>query len=107
MKIAFQLKNYDWYTIYYNEFSVGSADNNYPLTVGGFNEEDDDVIAWFASHQLNGMKFSTPDTGVRIITWPVVTVQLNWRVDGGTITVLILKHQHKSTLHRQPLCDLH
>ena len=60
MKIVFRLKNDEWHEIYYSEFSVGSADNDYPLSVGGFNGYDD-VTDWFASHQLNGMKFSTPD----------------------------------------------
>ena len=60
MKLIFRLKNNVWHTIYYSEFSVGSAEDHYPLTVGGFNGNSD-VTDWFASHQLNGMKFSTPD----------------------------------------------
>ena len=37
-------------------FSVGSASEEYPLTVGGFTGVGGD---WFAYH--NKMKFSTPD----------------------------------------------
>ena len=59
MKIMFRLHNGKWYIIYYDQFSVGSADDEYPLTVGA--EGYNDVIHWLASHQLNGMKFSTPD----------------------------------------------
>ena len=36
-----------------------SSHTNDPLTVGGFTGGDD--TDWFASHQLSGMKFSTPD----------------------------------------------
>ena len=44
--------------LHYNQFSVGSASEEYPLTVGGFTGVGTD---WFVSHSLNGMKFSTPD----------------------------------------------
>ena len=40
------------------QFSVGSANEEYPLTVGGFTGVGTDQ---FASHSLNGMKFTTPD----------------------------------------------
>ena len=59
MKIVFKLKNDNWHGIHYDWFSVGSASEGYPLTVGGFTGGDD--TDWFASHQLSGMKFSTPD----------------------------------------------
>ena len=61
MKIVFKLKNGNWRGIHYDWFSVGSASEGYPLTVRGFNGGDD--TDWFASdsHQLSGMKFSTPD----------------------------------------------
>ena len=42
--------------LHYNQFSVGSASEEYPLTVGGFAGLGTDQ---FANH--NGMKFSTPD----------------------------------------------
>ena len=53
-------KNGNWYHPHYNQFSVGSASEGYPLTIGGFTGDKDDTD-WFADHPLNGMKFSTPD----------------------------------------------
>ena len=47
-----------WSYLHYNQFSVGSASEEYPLTVGGFTGVGHD---WFADPPLNGMKFSTPD----------------------------------------------
>ena len=41
-----------------NQFSVGSASEEYPLTVRGFTGVGTD---WFISHPQNGMKFTTPD----------------------------------------------
>ena len=60
MKINYHIKNGDWYHPHYNQFSVGSASEGYPLTIGGYTGGDD--IDWFADHPLNGMKFSTPGT---------------------------------------------
>ena len=57
--------------------SVLQSGSVYLLTVGGFIGEGNDH---FASHPLNGMKFSTPDNDN-----DQVTVQLMTRVDGGTI----------------------
>ena len=44
--------------LHYNQFSVGSASEEYPLTVGGFTGVGTD---WFndQSYPHNGMKFST------------------------------------------------
>ena len=49
-----------WSYLHYNQFSVGSAHEEYPLTVGGFTGLGTD---WFNynSKPHNGMKFSTPD----------------------------------------------
>ena len=47
-----------WSYLHYNQFSVGSASEEYPLTIGGFTGVGTDQ---FTSHPLNGMKFSTPD----------------------------------------------
>ena len=56
MRVDYQ--NYDktWSYLHYNQFSVGSASEEYPLTVGGFTGVSSDR---FARH--NGMKFSTPN----------------------------------------------
>jgi len=58
MSITVQFKNGHWRDLRYNQFSVGSASEEYPLTIGGYTGEDPD---YFATHQLNGMKFSTLD----------------------------------------------
>ena len=57
MRVDYQFTNNKSLSyLHYNEFSVGSASEEYPLTVGGFTGVGTN---WFASH--NGMKFSTPD----------------------------------------------
>ena len=58
MRVDYQFNNKTWSYLHYNQFSVGSASEEYPLTVGGFTGIGTDR---FASHPLNGMKFSTPD----------------------------------------------
>ena len=40
MKINYHLNSGPWYHPFYNQFSVGSAKEGYPLTVGGFNGGD-------------------------------------------------------------------
>ena len=54
----YQKNDKTWSYLHYNQFSVGSASEEYPLTVGGFTGEGTDE---FVQHPLNGMKFSTPD----------------------------------------------
>ena len=56
MRVDYQFNNKSWSYLHYNQFSVGSASEEYPLTVGGFIGVGTD---WFAYH--NVMKFSTPD----------------------------------------------
>ena len=58
MRVDYQKKDKTWSYYHYNQFSVGSASEEYPLTVGGFTGVGTDR---FASQPLNGMKFSTPD----------------------------------------------
>ena len=58
MRVDYQKNDKIWSYLHYNQFSVGSASEEYPLTVGGFTGVGTDR---FASHPLNGMKFSTPD----------------------------------------------
>ena len=53
MRVDYQRKNNTWSYLHYNQFSVGSANEEYPLTVGRFTGEGDDRIAYH-----NGMKFS-------------------------------------------------
>ena len=58
MRVDYQFENKTWSYLHYNQFSVGSASEEYPLTVGGFTGEFTD---WFLKQPHNGMKFSTPD----------------------------------------------
>ena len=58
MRVDYQKINRTWSYLHYNQFSVGSASEEYPLTVGGFTGK---LIDRFVSIPLNGMKFSTPD----------------------------------------------
>ena len=58
MRVDYQKNDKTWSYLHYNQFSVGSANEEYPLTTGGFTGEGTD---WFAAQPHNGMKFSTPD----------------------------------------------
>ena len=58
MRVDYQDSSKTWSYLHYNHFSVGSASEEYPLTVGRFTGVGTD---WFAAEPLNGMKFSTPD----------------------------------------------
>ena len=60
MRVDYQFSNGTWSYYHYNQFSVGSASEEYPLTVGGFTGVGTD---WLddKSKPHNGMKFSTPD----------------------------------------------
>ena len=59
MRVNYQKYDKTWSYLHYNKFSVGSASEEYPLTVGGFTGVGTDQFT--AVHTLNGMKFSTPD----------------------------------------------
>ena len=56
MRVDYQFNNKTWSYLHYNQFSVGNASEEYPLTVGGFTGVGRDGFAYH-----NGMKFSTPD----------------------------------------------
>ena len=56
MRVDYQNNDKTWSYLHYNQFSVGSASEEYPLTVGGFTGVGTDRFA-----RYNGMKFSTPD----------------------------------------------
>ena len=60
MRVDYQKNDKTWSYLHYNQFSVGSVSEEYPLTVGGFTGAGTD---WFnhPSRQLNGMKFTTLD----------------------------------------------
>ena len=54
MGVDYRKNDKTWSYLHYNRFSVGSASEEYPLTVGGFTGVGTD---WFSYH--NGIKFST------------------------------------------------
>ena len=56
MRVDYQNNDKSWSYLHYNQFSVGSASEEYPLTVGGFTGVASDRFTYH-----NGMKFSTPD----------------------------------------------
>ena len=59
MRVDYQKDKKLWYFLRYNQFSIGSTSEEYPLTVGGFTGEYEN---WFDQHDmLNGMKFTALD----------------------------------------------
>ena len=56
MRVDYQRYKNTWSYYHYNQFSVGNASEEYPLTVGGFTGVGRDLFSYH-----NGMKFSTPD----------------------------------------------
>ena len=61
MRVDYQFSNKSWSYLHYNHFSVGSASEEYPLTVGGFTGVGYNQFASTPLGRSNGMKFSTPD----------------------------------------------
>ncbi|XP_065904109.1 fibrinogen-like protein A [Dysidea avara] len=59
LRVDFELPDKTRSYLHYNQFSVGSAGDEYPLTIGGFTgiTKSDP----FSTHSLNGQKFSTYD----------------------------------------------
>ena len=60
MKVDYQRNDKTWSYLHYNQFSVGSASEEYPLTVGGFTGLGNHLLN-HQSYLHNGMKFSTTD----------------------------------------------
>ena len=62
MRVDYQKNDKTWSYLHYNQFSVGSASEKYPLTVGGFTGVGTDHFAAVSSRYIhNKMKFTTPD----------------------------------------------
>ena len=60
MRVDYQKNDKTWSYLHYNQFSVGSASEEYPLTIGGFTGVGYDELN-DKSRPHNRMKFSTPD----------------------------------------------
>jgi len=58
LRIDFQFKNKTWSHLHYTVFSVGSASDEYPLSIGGLIGTTTDP---FSTEPLDGKKFSTFD----------------------------------------------
>ena len=56
MRVDYQKNDKTWSYLHYNQFSVGSANEEYPLTVGGFTGVGRDTFGYH-----NKMKFTTAD----------------------------------------------
>ena len=89
MRVDYKYTAYTWNYVHYNNFSVGSVSEEYPLTVGGYTGDD---MNWFNINKdynkpLNGMKFSIQDS----------CAVSYMQVDGGTMaapTTLISTVDH-------------
>ena len=57
MRVDYQKNDKTWSYLHYNQFSVGSASEEYPLTVGGYSGSISSSNALY----YNKMKFTTPD----------------------------------------------
>ena len=57
MRVDYQDNNMTWSYLHYDTFSVGSASEEYPLTVGGYSGSIPSTNALY----YNGIKFSTLD----------------------------------------------
>ena len=80
-------------TSHYNQFSVGSASEEVSTDCGGFTGVGTDR---FASHPLNGMKFSTPDNDndkVRIVTVQLTLHKSGWWYNRCFITLININRQ--------------
>ena len=55
MRVDYQKNDKTWSYLHYNQFSVGSASEEYPLTVGGYTGSISSTYALY----YNGMKFTT------------------------------------------------
>ena len=75
--------------LHHNQFSVGSASEEYPLTVEGFTAAGVGTD-WFADPRHNGMKFLTPDNDNDKSN---VNCAANIKMDGG-IVALTSKDNH-------------
>jgi len=61
MRVDYQKEDKTWSYFHYNQFSVGSANEEYPLTVGGFTGVGIDWFTYGTVEKHNGMKFTTAD----------------------------------------------
>ena len=61
MRLDYQKNDGNWSYLHYNQFSVGSANDEYPLTATGFTGEGTDWFGHGVYANSHGRKFSTFD----------------------------------------------
>ena len=61
MRLDIQKTDKTWTYLRYNNFSVGSANEEYPLSLGGFTGVGTDWLSYSSNNNAHGMKFSTLD----------------------------------------------
>ena len=61
MRLDYQKNDKTWSYLHYKNFSIGSGNDEYPLTVTGFTGVGTDAFNYHSSYRPNGMKFSTSD----------------------------------------------
>ena len=61
MRVDYQYYNKTWSYLHYNQFSVGSASEGYPLTFGEFSGVGIDQFAYNYLSNMNGVRFTTSD----------------------------------------------
>ena len=59
LRIDYQLKNGTKSYLHYNKFAIGSAEDQYPLNISGFDSIG--LTDPFYTHHLKGMKFTSCD----------------------------------------------
>jgi len=82
MRVDYQEEDKTWSYFHYNQFSIGSAIKEYPLTVGGFTGIGTDEFKYH-----NRMKLSSLDNNNDKSCKALKTVQYPISVDVGTTTV--------------------
>ena len=89
MRVDYQKNDKTWSYLHYNQFSVGSASEEYPLTVGGLHGVGTDYCASVASRYISNKMNLLLRIMIMIYT-VMITVQHYIRVDGGIISVTTL-----------------
>ena len=79
MRVDYQLPNETRSYYHYNQFSVGSASEEYPLTVGGFTGVGTDRFN-DRYHPHHGMKFTTKDNDNDVFNSPAHNCAVSSRI---------------------------
>ena len=61
MRVDYQKTDSTWSYLHYTNFSVGAANDDYPMTIGGFTGVGTDYFVINSNNAHDGVKFSTSD----------------------------------------------